>query len=79
MADIVIDTLVSEFVKARNRVDGAVARLQFSQRQLEAERKLLHGFLADKADLEAAIIKLGGQLPPVEEPDDTRAFGGPEG
>jgi DNA-binding FadR family transcriptional regulator len=80
MADdnIVINTLVTEYVKARNRVEGAAARIAFSERQLEAEHQLHKGFLSEMADLEAAIIKLGGHLPPPPD-EDTRAFGGPEG
>jgi hypothetical protein len=71
MADIVIDTLVTEYVKARHRVDGAQARIEFSKRQLEAERKLLRDFTLDRDRLAEAIGSLGGQLPPVDEPTPT--------
>jgi hypothetical protein len=71
VADIVIDTLVAEYVKARNKVDGAVARIEFSKRQLEAERLLLRNFTLDRDRLAEAIGSLGGQLPPVDEPIPT--------
>ena len=69
MTTFVLDTLVNEYVKARNRADGAAARIAFSERQLAAEHKLHQGFLAEMAELEAAITTLGGHLPPPPEPE----------
>lgn len=67
--NIVITTLVGEYVRARNRVDGAAARIEFSKQQLADERQLHQRFVVDRDMLADAIQRLGGSLPPVDEPE----------
>lgn len=67
--NIVITTLVGEYVRARNRVDGAAARIEFAKKQLVAERELHRGFVVERDMLADAIQRLGGSLPPLDEPE----------
>ena len=65
---IAIDALVSEYVKARNRADGAAQRITFAESSLANEQALHLKFETEMSDLEEAIRLLGGIVPPPEVP-----------
>jgi hypothetical protein len=65
---LAIDTLSAEYVRARNRADGAAARITFAESSLAAEQALHLKFEAEMSDLEDAIVLMGGTVPPPEVP-----------
>jgi hypothetical protein len=75
MTAVVAEALVNEYVKVRNRRDGAAKRLAFAEAQQVHETKLLEEANCDLDELRAAILQYGGLIPhdtpallPGEEP-----------
>jgi hypothetical protein len=71
---VVVDALVNEYIKVRNRRDGAAKRLAFAEAQQVHETALLAEANDDLDLLRAAILGHGGLIPhetklaPGEEP-----------
>jgi hypothetical protein len=67
VANVVVNALVAEFVRMRNKVQSAASRLAHANRQAEIETNLLAEHQADLDMLADAILSNGGMLPPADE------------
>lgn len=67
---VVVEALTTEYIKVRNRLDGARKRHHFAISQQESEAELIRESEQDLAALGAAIEQAGGEPPEHEEPYD---------
>ena len=64
---VVVRALAAEFVRMRNKLNGAAGRLKFAQHQVDSETILIEEHKADLDMLADAILSSGGTIPAEDE------------
>lgn len=64
---VVTKALAAEFVRMRNKLNGAAGRLKFAQHQVESETAAIAEHSADLDMLADAILSSGGTIPSEDE------------
>lgn len=70
---IAVRALLAERVRILGRRDGAHKRMQFAQGEVAKELSALEECQTHLRTIEAAVVELGGEVPPEVAPEDAPA------
>jgi hypothetical protein len=75
MTRIVIEALSAEFLRVRNKLDGAEKRLLYANSQVVVEETLILEYRRDLHALKEALHAAGGEVPALGEGEETYSDG----
>ena len=64
----VTKALSAEFVRVRNKLEGAASRLDHARQQADIEQASMVTLQSDLDLLGKALVAFGGDIPPIEKP-----------